>query len=124
MCDKVVSKEPFMLKHCPNRYKTQKMYDKKVDACVSALKFAPDCLATSKMLEMLNDVLFSNDDIDSDIPTFFRDDTGINNIDLNNINRNGDNFDEADPETIIHVRLMAWCNKYKQRKTFKKKLSK
>ena len=28
-------------------------------------------------------------------------------IDLNNINRDDDNFDEDDLETIFHVRLMA-----------------
>ena len=30
----------------------------------------------------------------------------INNIDLNNINLDYDNFDDDDSETIIHVRLM------------------
>ena len=41
-------------------------------------------------------------------------------IDLNNINIDVDNFDEDDPETIVFVRLMAWCIRYKQRKTNKK----
>ena len=63
-------------------------------------------------------ILFSNDDIDldgidSDIATFFSDDMGHNTIDLNNINLDNDDFDEDDPETIIHVRLMAWCNRCK-----------
>ena len=30
----------------------------------------------------------------------------VNNIDLNNINLDYDNFDDDDSETIIHVRLM------------------
>ena len=35
-----------------------------------------------------------------------------------------DNFDEDDPENIVHVKLMAWCNGYKQRKTCKRKINK
>ena len=34
------------------------------------------------------------------------------------------NFDEVDPETIIHVRLTAWCNRFKQLKILKKDISK
>ena len=33
-------------------------------------------------------------------------------------------FFEDDPETIIHVRLTAWCNRYKQCIAFKKDISK
>ena len=77
------------------------------------------------MLEKLNNIVFSNndvdlDDIDSDIDTLFSDDMGLVNIDLNNINRDGNNFDEDDPETITHVGLMAWHNRLKQRKPCKK----
>ena len=39
---------------------------------------------------------------------------------FNNISLDDNNFDEDDPETIIHVRLIAWRNRFKQRKTFKK----
>ena len=39
---------------------------------------------------------------------------------FNNISLGNNNFDEDDPETIIHVRLTAWRNRFKQRKTFKK----
>ena len=35
---------------------------------------------------------------------------GILNIDLNNINLDN-NFDEDDPDTIIHIRLLAWLIK-------------
>ena len=38
----------------------------------------------------------------------------ILSVDLNNIKLEGDP-NEDDPETIIHVRLMVWCNKFKQR---------
>ena len=33
MCYKVISEEPFMLKCCLDRYKTQEMCDKAVDGC-------------------------------------------------------------------------------------------
>ena len=33
---------------------------------------------------------------------------GISNIDLHCINLDDNNFDEDDPDTIIHVRLLAW----------------
>ena len=67
---------------------------------------------------------FSNNDIvldfiDSDIFSCFSDNMSI----FNNISLGNNNFDEDDPETIIHVRLTAWRNRFKQRKTFKKWLT-
>ena len=44
---------------------------------------------------------------------------GTLSVDLNNINLDDVNFDEDNPETIIHVRLIAWSNRFKQRKAFK-----
>ena len=44
---------------------------------------------------------------------------GILSVDLNNINLNDANFDDNDPETIVHVRILAWCNQLKQHKAFK-----
>ena len=38
---------------------------------------------------------------------------GILSVDLNNINLDDVSFDEDDPKNIIHVRLMAWCNRFK-----------
>ena len=52
-----------MLKYRPDRSKTQKMCEKAVDACLTALKFAPHWLVTTKMLEILSDVS-PNDDLD------------------------------------------------------------
>ena len=46
------------------------------------------------------------------------------NVDLNNISLDDDSFDNGDPKTIIHVRLLAWCNAYKQNKACKKEISK
>ena len=47
---------------------------------------------------------------------------GILSTDLNNINLddvNGDDHDDDDPKTIIHVRLLAWLSKF-EKKTLKK----
>ena len=38
---------------------------------------------------------------------------------FDNINIDDDNFDDDDRETIVLVRLMAWCIRYKQRKANK-----
>ena len=69
------------------------------------------------------------DDIDYDIVTFFSDGMGPVTIDLDNINLDDGNFDDDDddddddhhPETIVLIRLIAWCNRYKQRQTCKKR---
>ena len=61
---------------------------------------------------------------------FFNEDSGdaifscnkmdILSIDLNNINLNDTNYDEDDPETIIHVRLLALHIKFEKCKALKK----
>ena len=48
----------------------------------------------------------------------------IVNVDLDNINPNDVNFDEDDLEAIIHVWLMGMRYRFKQRKAFKKEISK
>ena len=111
MCNKVVSKEPFMLKYCLDRYKTQEMCDKAVDAFLSMLKFGPDWFVTNKMVKRLDDVVFSNDDIvlinaDSDDVTFFSDDMGLVNTDFYNVSLDEVNFDNDDPEAIFHAGRM------------------
>ena len=55
-----------MLKFCLDRCKTQKLCDKAVDAYLPTLKFVSDWFVTNEMLERLDDVVFSNDDIDLD----------------------------------------------------------
>ena len=52
-----------MLKYSLDRYKTQELCDKAVDAFLPALKFVPDCFVTNKMLEKLDVAVFCNDDI-------------------------------------------------------------
>ena len=59
------------------------------------------------MFEKLDNFVLPNDNIDLDdtksgIVTFFSDDLILVTKDLNNINLDGDNFDENDPEIIIH----------------------
>ena len=45
------------------------------------------------------------------VMSFSSDEIGILNVNCNNVDLDDANFDEDDPETIIHVRLMAWYNK-------------
>ena len=83
-------------------------------------------VVTSKIIENLDSAVFPNDDIvfddlDSDFATFFCNDIGLNSITLYNINFDDDNFVACDPETISHIRLMAWYNRFKQRKACKKR---
>ena len=48
---------------------------------------------------------------------------GILNIDLNNFNLDGTNYEKDDPDTIILIRLLAWHIKFEKRKTLKKELN-
>ena len=50
-----------MLKYYLDRYKSQEMCNKAVDAFLVTLKFVPDWFLASKMIEKLDDGLFSND---------------------------------------------------------------
>ena len=81
------------------------------------------------MIKKLNDAIFSSDDIDLVIEdsgnvSFYSDEMGVLSVDLNNINLDDDNFIEDDPETIIHVKFMAWRNEYKQHNACEKDMSK
>ena len=51
--EKVVSKDAFMLEYCLDRYKTQEMCDKEVDAFLSTLKFIVIGLLQLKRLKNL-----------------------------------------------------------------------
>ena len=69
------------------------------------------------MIKKLDDDLFSKDDIifvneNSNNATFFSNQISILCVDLNNINLDDVNFNEDDPETIIVVRIMTWCNRF------------
>ena len=64
------------------------------------------------MIRRCDDAVYSNDNIvfsneHCNNVTFSSVEMGILSVDLNNVNLNDVNFDEDDPETIIHVRFMA-----------------
>ena len=48
--------------------------------------------------------------------------TGMLNIDLNNVNLDN-NFDEDDPDTIILIRPLAWHIKFEKHKELKRNIS-
>ena len=56
-------------------------------------------------------------------PHFFANEMGILSVDRDKIKRDNVNFYD-DPETIIQVRLLAWCNELEICKAYKKDLSK
>ena len=77
------------------------------------------------MLEKLDNVAFSNDDIDlddrdSDIVTSLNDSMELNTVDLDNINLNEYDSDEDDPTNTVLDSLNARSNTFKQRKACKK----
>ena len=81
------------------------------------------------MIKKFHNTLFADDDIpffDKGLRnvTFSSDEMCTLSVDLNNINLHDVNFDKGETETIIHVRHMAWRNRIKQRKIFKKDISK
>ena len=78
------------------------------------------------MLEKFDKALLANDDIlffneDFAKVTFTASQRHILVVDLNKINLDNDNFDENDPDTIIHVRLLAWSGKFEKCKALKKR---
>ena len=77
-----------------------------------------------KKMKIFDDAVFSNHDIVFVNVAFSSDGMAILRKRLSNIILNDVIFDENDPETIIDVRLMAFRNIVKQRKAFKKDISK
>ena len=65
------------------------------------------------MLEKLDNVVFSNDDMDLNDIDFFSDGMIVVTIDPNYISLDDDYFDEDNPISIVPVRLIAWCNRFK-----------
>ena len=48
----------------------------------------------------------------------------ILDIDLNCINLDDNSFDEDDPDTIVHIILLAWHTEFGKRKPLRKNISK
>ena len=93
-----------MLKYGFGKYKSQEMRDKAVHSYVLTLGFAPDQFVKSKMLDKLDNSIFSNGDlffheVDPKIFTILSNDMSFNCIDLNN----DGNFDEEDTKTVNHA---------------------
>ena len=82
------------------------------------------------MLEKFHDALLVDDDIlffDEYFSkfTFFVNDMGILGVEIYQINLDDDNnFYEDDSDTGIHVRVLAWHNKFEKCKALKKYISK
>ena len=95
MCDKVVSKDLFMIKNCSDKFKTQEICDKAVDSHLLTFKLVTDWIVTNKMI--IND-WYVFGDLNSDFATVFSRDIDLNSIAIDNINlADDDNFDYYDP---------------------------
>ena len=86
-------------------------------------------VCTDKVTKNLHVALFANYDIlfsDEDFGKvrFFSSEMGIHSEDLHNINLDDDDFYEDDSEINIHVRLLAWRNKFEKRKACKREIKK
>ena len=114
----------FVFDSIPDWCKTQEMCGRAVSGDTFMLIYCPDWFVTSKILEKFHDALNANYilffDEDFSKVTFFVNQMGILDVDLDIINDDDNNIDEDDPDTIIHVRLLAWCNKFEKRKELKK----
>ena len=82
------------------------MCDEAVDDCLAALDFVPDSFVASKMVEKLFTALYGDENIlnfneDSSDVTFSCNEMGILSVNLNNINLDGTNYEQDDPENII-----------------------
>ena len=69
------------------------------------------------MIKILFTALYADENIfyfdeDSGNVVFISNEMDILNINLNNINLDNNNYDKDDPDTIIHVRLLAWHIKF------------
>ena len=99
MRDKVISENPFMLKYCPDKYITQRIFDEAVDDFPPTLNFISDWFVTSKMIKKLFTALYVDENIlyfneDSGNVVFSCNEMSIFNIDIIYVNLDN-NFDES-----------------------------
>ena len=85
---------------------TQEIFDKAVSACLPPLKFFSYWFVTNKILENIDNVVLFNDDRDSDIVPFCSNDIDLVTIGLNNVNFDGDNFDEDELLILFLLELL------------------
>ena len=69
----------------------------------------------------VDNVLYFNED--SGDVVFSCNEMGILSIDLNSINLDDTNYDGDDPESIIHIRHLAWHIRFEKQKALNKKLN-
>ena len=50
----MVSLYSFLIVHCPDKYKSQKMCDEPVDDCLAVFQFIPDWFVISNMIKKLH----------------------------------------------------------------------
>ena len=86
------------------------MYDRGVDSYLLTLKLILYWFGPSKMIEKLEDLVFSHDDmvfwdVDLDNVTLFSNDISLNSINPINFNLDDDNFDVYFLETIMMLYL-------------------
>ena len=74
------------------------------------------------LLSFENNIVYFNED--SGNAVFSCNEMGIVSINLNNMNLDDTSYDEDNPETITHIRPLAWHVKFEKCKTFKKELNK
>ena len=122
----------YTIKFVPKYHKTQEIGDKVVNTCFLTIvwqhkKIIPNWFVTSKMLEKFHDSVLANYDMFffeeyfSKV-TFFGNKMSIFSVDRDKTDLGDDNnFHEDGPETIIHVRILTYCNKFEKRKELKKR---
>ena len=98
-----------------------------VDDFLATLQLIPDCFVTRKIIKKHFTVLYADKNIfyfneDSGDVIFKCNETGILNIDINNINLDN-NFHDDDPDTIVLIRLLAWHVRFEKGKALKKELN-
>ena len=113
MCDKALDDYSYVLELFPDQFKTEEMCDTAVEGCLVTLKFVSDQFVTSTIIKRLYTTVYTDEKIldfdeDFDNVIFNCNEMGILNKDRNCINLDDNNFDEDDPDTIIHVRYLAW----------------
>ena len=87
------------------------MCDKGVDDCLAALKFVPGWFVIDKIIRKLHETLLVDENFGN--VTFFANKTmSVLSVDLNKTNLDDVDFYEDNPETIIHIRIFVWGNKF------------
>ena len=104
------------------------MRDKAVDDCLAALKFVLDWFVTSKMIKILLTAFYADESVlcfneDSGNLVHTCNGMGILNIDLNNINLDGTNYEKDDPDTMILIRFLTWHIQLGKRKALQTNIS-